>query len=149
MHTAANSDESAANAESTDAAVPKSYAASAKSDAPDGWLGDSAHAGLTIVKHASSALLSGLNHCRDGPALSGIEAVREQQSTRDTRFLLPKRQKAATITPATGASGANGVNNGSETKQARETERTKAGKLSILKRQLAVDGEDAGTSDDE
>ena len=140
-----NFDEPATNAESSDAPEPKS-------DAPDSWLGDAAHPGLLFVQHASSALLSGLNHYGVGPAASGSGPALKQ-SSRDPRFLLPMRQKAGHITPTTNASGAKGPNNGPEAKQAWQTERPKAAKRSILKRQLAVDGEDidrdAPTSDDE
>ena len=149
LHTAPNSDEPATNAESSDASEPKSDAAPNKSDAPDGWLVDAAHAGLSFVQHASNALLSGLNQRGVGPAASGSEPVLKQQSTRDPRFLIPKRQKAGTITPVTGATEAKGANDGAETKQAWETERAKATQRPILKRQLAVDGENATTSDDE
>ena len=149
LHTASNSDESATNAESSDAPEPKSDAAVDKSDAPDGWVGDAAHAGLSFVQHASSALLSGFNQRGVGPAASGSEPVLKQQSTRDPRFLLPKRQKAGLILHATGASGAKGADNWAETKQARETERAKATQRPILKRQLAFDVENATTSDDE
>ena len=149
MHTAPNSDEPATNAESSDSFVPKSDAAPDKSDAPDGWVSDAAHAGLSFVQHASSALLSRLNQRGVGPAASGSEPVLKQQSTRDPRFLLPMRQKARHITPATNSSGAKGANDWAKTKQARETERAKATQRPILKRQLAVDGEDGPTSDDE
>ena len=153
LHTAPNSDEPATNAESSDAFFHKSDAAVDKSDAPDGWLGDAAHAGLSFVQHASSALLSGLNQRGVGPAASGSEPVLKQQSTRDPRFLLPMRQNAGHITPATNASGSKGPNNGPEAKQAWQIERAKATQRPILKRQLAVDGEDidrdAPTSDDE
>ena len=155
MYKAPNSDEPATNSESSDAPEPKSDAAPDKSDTPDGWFGDAAHAELTFVQHASSALLSGLNHCGVGPAASGSGPALKQ-STRDPRFLIPARQNAGHITPATkatGTTGSNGANNLPEAKQARETERAKATKRPLPKRQFAVDGEDidrdAPTSDDE
>ena len=152
LHTAPNSDEPATNAESSDAFFPKSDAAVDKSDAPDCWVGNAAHGKLSFVQHASSALLSKLNHCGVGPAASGSGSACNQP-TRDPRFLLSMRQKAGHITPATNASEANGPNNGSEAKQAWQTERPKAAKRPILKRQLAVDVEDidrdAPKSDDE
>ena len=78
LHTAPNSDEPASNDESRDASEPKSDTAAYKSVAPDGWLGEAAHAGLSYVQHASSTLLYGLNQLRAGSAASGNGSALKQ-----------------------------------------------------------------------
>ena len=93
MHIAPNSAEPATNSESSDASKPMSDAAADKSDAPEGWLGDAAHASLSFVHHAASALLSGLNQCGAGPAASGSGPARTNLlETRDSSGHRDKRR---------------------------------------------------------
>lgn len=101
-------------------------------DAMNGWLSDPAHAGLCAKQHATSALLTRLEHGGCVRATASECGTKLGQPARDTQTDVAgsKRKMIAAVSPATGSVGLSAAKR-AETKQALRNEGAHSGKRTV------------------